>query len=992
MPTNKVIYGDQTIMDITDTSATPEGVVEGQVFYAANGTRSTGTLTDATTTTHGLMSAADKIKLDGAYTKPTDGIPATDIADGVIPDISGKADSADLATVATTGSYTDLLNHPTVIKGTGSNAVVIGQTTTSRASNTSSVAEGSSTASGSRSHAEGWATTASATGAHSEGYFARATGNSSHAENGMYSILGTVYLTGAANATTYTYSTSSGYTPTSIDEKTAEGKVLDYDNTVYNVSAIDTTNHTITVTSTLNKTTALDNTAVSYRGIPLAKGAISHAEQTGNAYGLGSHAEGGYSYANGTYTHAEGYWTEATGNYSHAEGNQAQASGKGSHAEGYLSIASNDYTHAEGYRAQATFKYAHAEGYYTTASGQASHAEGYQSKATGYCAHTEGNITQASGSCAHAEGYQSQATGENSHAENGLYSLMKLYLTGAVNTTTYTYTLDDDEVIPLAEVRTLKNKVISYSQDEFINITDLNLTNHTITLAKTINSNQAFSNEEAWLYSYSYSEGIQSHAEGNSIAIGTNSHAEGYNTQANGNCSHTEGIATYAQLKAHAEGEYTEATGDAAHAEGYLSKAQGNSSHAEGFDAVASGDAAHAEGTTTTAEGNSSHVEGFGTYASGDYSHAEGYNTVANHYAQHVFGEYNIEDPSTTESYERGEYIEIVGNGDNNAEQSNARVLDWEGNEKIAGDLYVKANADSSGGTKIDTELFTDPFAFFSRNTELSNAGFHNSIYRGKNLGTTVTNDQWNEIYNGTFKDMYIGDYWVLNGEKKVITHFNYYKNIGVTPFTKNHIIVMNESSMNLTDYYDFSNDISQQITVGAYDCGSESSTRFRWNIKYTPPATEGETGTWSHSAGLYKQSHIYVDVLPAAQRKIEALIGASHLLKCSKLLPSAVSSSGIASNWAWTSSSSTLKIDLPNETQVHGQQIWAGSRQYEIGSDKSQLAIFRLNPQFTCTRESWWLRTVVNSASVAYINDYGGALYLSAGYAIGLRPIEIWG
>ena len=61
---NKIIYGDQTLMDITDTSATPKGVVEGQVFYAANGARSTGTLTDATTTTHGLMSAADKIALE----------------------------------------------------------------------------------------------------------------------------------------------------------------------------------------------------------------------------------------------------------------------------------------------------------------------------------------------------------------------------------------------------------------------------------------------------------------------------------------------------------------------------------------------------------------------------------------------------------------------------------------------------------------------------------------------------------------------------------------------------------------------------------------------------------------------------------------------------------------------------------------------------------------------------------------------------------------
>ena len=61
---NKVIYGNQTLMDITDTTASTDDVIEGQVFYSASGARSIGTLTDATTTTHGLMSAADKIALE----------------------------------------------------------------------------------------------------------------------------------------------------------------------------------------------------------------------------------------------------------------------------------------------------------------------------------------------------------------------------------------------------------------------------------------------------------------------------------------------------------------------------------------------------------------------------------------------------------------------------------------------------------------------------------------------------------------------------------------------------------------------------------------------------------------------------------------------------------------------------------------------------------------------------------------------------------------
>lgn len=61
---NRVEYGNSVIMDITDTTADAADVIEGEVFYAKNGQRSVGTLTDATTTTHGLMSAADKVALE----------------------------------------------------------------------------------------------------------------------------------------------------------------------------------------------------------------------------------------------------------------------------------------------------------------------------------------------------------------------------------------------------------------------------------------------------------------------------------------------------------------------------------------------------------------------------------------------------------------------------------------------------------------------------------------------------------------------------------------------------------------------------------------------------------------------------------------------------------------------------------------------------------------------------------------------------------------
>ena len=62
---NKVEFGNTTVMDITDTTAETEDVLDGKVFYAKSGARSVGTLGDATQSAHGLMSASDKIKLDG---------------------------------------------------------------------------------------------------------------------------------------------------------------------------------------------------------------------------------------------------------------------------------------------------------------------------------------------------------------------------------------------------------------------------------------------------------------------------------------------------------------------------------------------------------------------------------------------------------------------------------------------------------------------------------------------------------------------------------------------------------------------------------------------------------------------------------------------------------------------------------------------------------------------------------------------------------------
>jgi hypothetical protein len=178
------------------------------------------------------------------------------------------------------------------------------------------------------------------------------------------------------------------------------------------------------------------------------------------------------------------------------------------------------------------------------------------------------------------------------------------------------------------------------------------------------------------------------------MALGDFSHAEGCGTTASGDCSHTEG-------------EDTTASNDYAHGEGYGTVASGIAAHAEGYETTASGSSAHAEGTGSIASGDHSHAEGDYTTASGKYSHAEGVGTTANHASQHVIGEFNVLDTSSANATNRGNYVEIVGNGTGTNNRSNARTLDWSGNEVLNGSFTSNLTTDNNQTRKVQIKLYS---------------------------------------------------------------------------------------------------------------------------------------------------------------------------------------------------------------------------------------------------------------------------------------------
>lgn len=142
---------------------------------------------------------------------------------------------------------------------------------------------------------------------------------------------------------------------------------------------------------------------------------------------------------------------------------------------------------------------------------------------------------------------------------------------------------------------------------------------------------------------------------------------------------------------------------------GTNSVAVGNNNEASGLYSLAAGSANIASGTNSVALGHQcttslsrSFAMGESCTASGSCSQAEGAFTIAASEAQHVFGMSNVEDANKT-------YIEIVGNGADENNRSNARTLDWSGNEWIAGGFECSGmRASSSSVTLINPQKWRD--------------------------------------------------------------------------------------------------------------------------------------------------------------------------------------------------------------------------------------------------------------------------------------------
>ena len=141
----------------------------------------------------------------------------------------------------------------------------------------------------------------------------------------------------------------------------------------------------------------IENNVISVNTNSQATGdkAFVAGEET-KATGIGSFAIGYKTSATGNEAVAEGIETLAEGAYSHAEGESTKATTRAAHAEGSNTSATGDFSHAEGDTTLADGRAAHAEGAYTRAIWYA-HAEGYNTSADQFYSHAGGQNSLADG-------------------------------------------------------------------------------------------------------------------------------------------------------------------------------------------------------------------------------------------------------------------------------------------------------------------------------------------------------------------------------------------------------------------------------------------------------------------------------------------------------------------------------------------------------------------------------------------------------------------
>ena len=218
------------------------------------------------------------------------------------------------------------------------------------------------------------------------------------------------------------------------------------------------------------------------------------------------------------------------------------------------------------------------------------------------------------------------------------------------------------------------------------------------------------------------------------------------------------------------------------------------------------------------------------------------------------------------------------------------------------------------------------------------NAGYHNSIYRGKDLGTNVTDEMYASITAGTFDDMFVGDYFTINSTVYRIAGFNLIKNCGDNVNVGNNVCLVPDRAL-----------------------------------------ANAKMNESNDTTGAYANSLMRTANMTQITRKIETDFGSTHVIPYRDMLTNATADGQASGVGVYD-----CKVELMSEVMVYGTKVW-GNTGYEVGCLSEQIPLFRLNPESIHRRFAYWLRSVASTTNFSAMigSGYTTTSYASAEYGV---------
>ena len=244
----------------------------------------------------------------------------------------------------------------------------------------------------------------------------------------------------------------------------------------------------------------------------------------------------------------------------------------------------------------------------------------------------------------------------------------------------------------------------------------------------------------------------------------------------------------------------------------------------------------------------------------------------------------------------------------------------------------------------------------------------HNAMWGGRDITAAFNNGTVSaNIANGTFKDIFPGDYIT-----KQVT-------ISGTTYTVNWVVAD-------CDYW--------------WHKGDQNNGMETHHVVIVPqaPIFSANMNATNTTEGGYAGSRMYRETIPACATGIVNAFGASHILTFRELITNTVDNNVASRGYCgWTGASAPWEVWASVQCNLMTEHMVMGAPHYSSsGIDDEittrQMSAFRLSEKLiNYNRQWWWLRNVVSSAHFALVYGNGTAAPYYASYAdVGVRPFAL--